>query len=71
MESALLKITKMQVKKLKEWEINNPDWNKTEGGIQQWRKMQQNIMGSSEEIELGKMNNEIVENVCENSKVEC
>jgi hypothetical protein len=71
MESALLKITKLQFKKLKDWELNNPNWNETEEGIQQWRRMQKSIMGSSEEIELGKMNNEIVENVCENSKIEC
>ena len=29
------------------------------------------IKEEQKEIELGKMNNEIVENVCENSKVEC
>jgi hypothetical protein len=71
MDSALLKITKLQLKKLKEWERDNSDWNETEGGIQKWRKMQKSIMGSSEEIEMEKMNNVIVGNVCENSKIEC
>ena len=67
---AIGKITKKQAQGLKEWEKKNPKWSETEEGIKKWRKLQKSIMGSSEELSINNMNNEIIENVCESSKVD-
>jgi len=68
-DSAIGKITKKQAERLKEWTIENPKWSETEEGIKKWRAMQKNIMGSSEELKMTKAKNEIIEKVCENSKI--
>ncbi len=69
MDVAIGKITKKQVEQLKNWEENNEGWNKTEEGIKKWRSIQQNIMGSTSELKTGKAKNEIIEKICENSKI--
>ena len=69
MDAAIGRITKKQAERLKEWTKENPNWSETEGGVKKWRAMQKSIMGSSEEIKMDKAKNEIVEKVCENSKI--
>ena len=69
MDVAIGRITKKQAERLKEWTRENPNWSETEGGVKKWRAMQKSIMGSSEEIKMDKAKNEIVEKVCENSKI--
>jgi hypothetical protein len=68
-DMAIGKITKKQAEQLREWTKNNPGWNKTEGGIKEWRDLQKNIMGSSTEEVMIKNKNEILEKICKSSKV--
>ena len=44
-------LTKKQINMIKEWEEQHPDWNNSEGGIDEYMKMVQTIMGGSTESE--------------------
>ena len=70
MGKAIGKIAKKQVKELSAWMKNNPDWMDTEEGMDNWRKLQKYILGPKDEDELAKSNNKIIENVCNENKVE-
>ena len=44
-------VTKKQINMIKEWEEKHPNWNNSEGGINEYMKMVQTIMGGSTESE--------------------
>ncbi len=60
MKKAISTIAKRQIIKIKEWEANNPNWNKTEEGTQQYIEMVKNVTGP--EIE-GDAENKIIKSI--------
>ena len=68
-QSAIGMVTKKQAEQLNMWCKNNPDWDKTEEGIKEWRSIQKNIMGSSKENTMVVEKNTIIEKICESSKI--
>jgi len=51
LDKSIDSVTKKQINKIKEWELQNPYWNNSEGGIDEYMKMVQTIMGGSTESE--------------------
>ena len=42
-------VAKRQIDKIKEWEADNPNWNKTEGGTQMYIEMVRNVTAADDE----------------------
>ena len=49
MKQAITTVAKRQIDKIKEWEANNPNWNKTESGTQMYIEMVRNVTAADDE----------------------
>ena len=52
-DQSIEKITQKQIQQIKEWELDNPDWNKTEAGSQAYMQMITEIMGGANKKNKG------------------
>ena len=59
-------VAKKQILKIKEWENDNPNWNKTDKGINDYMKIVKTLMGGSTEEEIIKNKNLIKKELTEN-----
>lgn len=57
-KKAIRDLSFKQVKYIKEWERENPDWNKSDAGTEQYCKMVKNIMNGMGEGDLERYKNE-------------
>ena len=66
-DKSIFDITKMQINKIKEWQDDHPDWDKTDDGTTQYIKMVRNVMGGIDENDnyknLETIKKEIGENI--------
>ena len=66
-DKSIKDITRRQINKIKEWENNHPNWDKTDDGTTQYIKMVRNVMGGINESDSSKnleiIKKEIGENI--------
>lgn len=67
MKEAITTVAKKQVDKIKEWEINNPDWKESDSGKQMYLEMVSNIISSDDD---DKNNNKIIKTIAKEVIIE-
>ena len=67
MKEAITTVAKKQVDKIKEWELNNPDWKESDSGKQMYLEMVSNIIGSEDDE---KDNNKIIKTIAKEVIIE-
>ena len=68
MKQVITTVAKKQIDKIKEWEAENPDWNKSDNGTQEYIDMVKELTGSQGEED--KSNNRIIKTIAKEVIIE-
>ena len=68
MKSVITTVAKKQIDKIKEWESQNPDWNKTDSGTNKYIEMVKNVTDIDDDDE--KYNNRIIKTIAKEVIIE-
>lgn len=68
MKQAINTVAKRQIDKIKEWESNNPDWNRSDEGTQQYIEMVRNVTDTGDDPE--RSDNKIIRTIAKEVIIE-